>query len=106
MLTESSPSISVRETLTRSLLDVGRFFPTWSARMGRSLMAAVDEDGEADLGGAADIGESVEGGADGASGEEDIVDEDDGLRIDSRVSGWRWVRAPGRSRRADRRGTS
>jgi hypothetical protein len=49
MLTESSPSISVRETLTRSLLDVGRFFPTWSARMGRSLMAAVDEDGETHL---------------------------------------------------------
>src|SRR5699024_1471430 len=36
MVTASSPSISARLTLTRSLLDVGRFLPTWSARIGRS----------------------------------------------------------------------
>lgn len=44
--------------------------------------AAVDEDGELDLGGAAVVEEFVEGGFDGAAGKEDVVDEDHGGAVD------------------------
>lgn len=46
-------------------------------------MAAVDEDGELDRAGAADVAEGVEGGADGAAGEEHVVDEDDQASVDA-----------------------
>ncbi len=49
---------------------------------GEAVVAAVDEDGEFDLGGAAVIEKLVEGGLDGAAGEEDVVDEDDDGAVD------------------------
>ena len=44
---------------------------------GHEVVATVDEDGEFDFRGAAVVEELVEGGFDGATGEEDVVDEDD-----------------------------
>ena len=44
---------------------------------GHEVVATVDEDGEFDFPGAAVVEELVEGGFDGATGEEDVVDEDD-----------------------------
>lgn len=46
-------------------------------------MAAVDEDGELDGARPADVAEGVEGGADGAAGEEHVVDEDDQTAVDA-----------------------
>ncbi len=46
-------------------------------------MAAVDEDGELHRAGAADVVQRVEGGADGAAGEEHVVDEDDQPAVDA-----------------------
>ena len=52
-------------------------------------MAAVAEDGELDPFGAAVVEERLDRGADGAAGEEDVVDEDDGapgeVEVDVRV---------------------
>jgi hypothetical protein len=46
------------------------------------VVAAIDEDGEFDLGGAAVIKELVEGGFDGATGEENVVDKNDAGAVD------------------------
>jgi len=45
-------------------------------------VAPVDEDRHLHRAGAAELGEGVEGGADGAAGEEHVVDEDDDLPAD------------------------
>ncbi len=45
-------------------------------------MAPVDEDGELHRAGAAEVAEGVERGADGAAGEEDVVDEDDEAAVE------------------------
>ena len=52
---------------------------------GHEATAAVNEDGEFDFGGATVVEEFVEGRFQGAAGEEDVVDEDDGSAVD--VSG-------------------
>ena len=49
---------------------------------GQFAMAAIDQDGQLDAPGPAEIVERIHGGADGASAEEDIVDEDDGFAAD------------------------
>ncbi len=66
-------------------------------------MAAVDEDGELDGAGAADAAEGVEGGADGAAGEEHVVDEDDEAAVDAVAGDVRAGQRPrGRIRRSSR----
>ena len=45
-------------------------------------VAAVDQDGELDRARAAEVGQRVERGADGAAGEQDVVDQDDDLVVD------------------------
>ena len=52
---------------------------------GHEATAAVNEDGEFDFGGATVVEEFVEGSFHGATGEEDVVNEDDGGTVD--VSG-------------------
>ena len=49
---------------------------------GHEVVAAIDQDGEFDLGGAAVIKELVEGGFDGATGEENVVDKNDAGAVD------------------------
>ena len=49
---------------------------------GHEVVAPVDEDGEFDFRRAAVVEELVEGGLDGATGEEDVVDEDDVGAVD------------------------
>ena len=83
MRTSSTPSCSDSRTCTRSLLEVGRFLPTWSARIGSSRWPAVDEDGQPHGAGPAEVGERVERGADGAPGEQHVVDEDDDAVVDA-----------------------
>ncbi|GMA85112.1 hypothetical protein GCM10025868_03620 [Angustibacter aerolatus] len=81
--TSSTPSSSRSSTSTRSPLDVGRFLPTWSARIGRLAVAAVDQHGEADGARAADVLQGVERGADGAPAVEDVVDQHDRAAVDA-----------------------
>ena len=87
-----------RRTLTRSARALGRFLPTWSARIGQLAVAAVDQHGEAYGAGPAEVGERVERGADRAAGEEHVVDEDDDLAVDPAGRQRGLVRAPGRLR--------
>ena len=49
---------------------------------GQLPMPTVDEHGELDACGTADVHEGVERRADGAAGEQDVVDEHDGLAVD------------------------
>jgi hypothetical protein len=49
---------------------------------GKLAVAAVDEDGELDAVGAADVAEGIERGAGGASGVDDVINEDDGFAGD------------------------
>ena len=53
--------------------------PTWSARIGSSRWPAVDQHGQPHGAGPAEVGEGVQRGADGAAGEEHVVDEHDDL---------------------------
>ena len=46
-------------------------------------MASVDEDGELNSRGAADTSKSIERSLDGATGVQDVIDEDDSLTVDS-----------------------
>ena len=89
------PSVSSSRTLTRSARALGRFLPTWSARIGQLAVAAVDEHGEPHVAGPAEVVERVERGADGAAGEEHVVDEDDDLAVDAAGRHRRLVRAAG-----------
>ena len=83
---------------------VGRFLPTKSART-ELPVAAVDEHRELHGPGPAELEQRVERGADGAAGEEDVVDEHDDLAGD--VGAPRSARAgrpaAGRCRRGRRR---
>jgi hypothetical protein len=49
---------------------------------GEFAMSAVDEDGELDTPGPAEIVQGIHGGADGATAEEDVIDEDYGFAGD------------------------
>ncbi len=66
-----------RRTRTSSARLVGRFFPTKSARIGSSRWPRSTRTASLHRAGPAQLGERVERGADGAAGEEDVVDEDD-----------------------------
>ena len=69
-------------------------------------VAAVDQDGQLDRARPAEVAERVERGADGAAGEQHVVDEDDDLAVDPAAAGCRCARARGRAAAAGRRGTS
>ena len=85
IVTSSTPSISSRRTLTRSL-ERGRQVLADVVGAERQLaVAAVAEDGELDPLRAAVVEEGVDRGAHGAAGEEDVVDEDDGALAEVEV---------------------
>lgn len=69
-------------------------------------VAAVDEDRELDGARAADVAEGVEGGADGAAGEEHVVDEDDEAAVDAVAGDVGAAEGAGRLSAAGRPGTS
>ena len=69
-------------------------------------VAAVDQDREPDRPRAADVVERVERGADGAAGEQHVVDEDDDLAVDAARRDLGRQRARGPASSAGRRGTS
>ncbi len=95
MVTSSMPSTSARRTLTRSARALGRFLPTWSARIGQLAVAAVDQHGEAYGAGPAEVGQRVERGADRPPGEQHVVDQDDDLVVDAAGGQRGLVRAAG-----------
>ena len=82
-------------TLTRSVRALGRFLPTWSARIGQLAVPAVDEHGEPYGGGPAEVVHRVERGPDRAAGEEHVVDEHHDLAVDAAGRHLGLVRARG-----------
>ena len=84
MVTWSSmPSCSLSRTETRSTLDVGRFLPTWSARIGSSRWPRSTRTASRTARGRPEVGQRVEGGAHGAARVQDVVDQDDDLVVDA-----------------------
>ena len=75
--TAEMPSTSSRNSRTFSSSEDGTFLPTKSARMGSLPVPAVDQDRKLHAGRAPDVHQRVERGADGAPGEQHVVDEDD-----------------------------
>ena len=75
MVTESSPSISVRWTRTRSERGRRQVLPDVVGADRELAVAPVDEDGEPHGARAAELGERLQGGADGPAVEQDVVDE-------------------------------
>ncbi|GAB3690627.1 hypothetical protein GCM10028793_08180 [Nocardiopsis oceani] len=57
-------------------------------------VAPVDEDGELDRARAPEVAEGVEGGANGAAGEEDVVDEDDDAVVEAAGGDLRLAEGP------------
>ena len=78
IVTWSTPSISSRRTLTRSLAGGRQVLADVVGADRQLAVAAVAEDGELDPPRAAVVEERVDRGPHRAAGEEDVVDEDDG----------------------------
>ena len=78
MVTSSTSSTSSRRTLTRSLARGRQVLADVVGAERQLAVAAVAEDRELHPLGAAVVEEGIDRGPDGAAGEEDVVDEDDG----------------------------
>ena len=70
---------------TCSSVDVGRFLPTKSGRIGSSRWPRSTSTASCTAFGPAVVGDRVEGGLHGATGEEHVVDEHDGRPVDLEV---------------------
>ena len=80
--TSSYPSDSSSRTITRSPRALGRFLPTWSARIGSSRWPRSTSTASRTVVGPAEVVHRVERGPDRAPGEEHVVDEYDDLAVD------------------------